>query len=949
MTGLAIRALENPSGAGEEAAAALEAEPSAAREWLLLLSAVFYHRPELVPQTAVARLPEFLSGPGCGGVAAHVVQQLLPSAHGARLLEAVLERLRDPGLATETYEALIGVLRHATRWAPGLLDANRAIALARLAHLAPQRKTLVEDVIERCVLAEGSVTQAQREFLAEHSPYCLYYLEGKASVAFPLHAEVERRLGHAAARVLIVHNIRDGQGDEILRCVPLLQALADFHPGLEITMLTRRVYLYAHPRIHAVSILDRDRVSEIWQKSYDLVVEYYEENIREGNYVPELRREVDAYLERHTPFLFLRSTKGYNHFLFERVEMDGRPMAAPLGLDRPRVPNAYETTGRLIAELGLPLRAGQMEPRSEWVLAGVPWPEAETTWRELTAGNERGKPVALLSPFGGVEPLKGYTDPAGIAAEIGALVAEGFFVAVMPNGNPWGSAGMVRSAIALLSPEEQANAAVAPDPAGDAEHADRIMRLATHFVRFADLVVTVEGWMMHEAYCLGKSYRVLMLAYSHPDSWHPYCRSRRQDVWPAAGAPKDTAQPDRHTLLFLLRELCVHPEALPYLRGAAGSAFRDVRAAAASSLGIVGSVEELSRLLRDPSHVVRGAAANGLLARASGEPLVEWLVHSWIAEGEPGWLKVHRAGDAARGALEVAAADEDPGIRREAKRILSWPNSTKSPDGLSTLAALKKIAKMLATPRRLDGRRPKVLVLTPVKDASVFVSDYCERLLRLSYPKHLLSVGLLESDSRDRTVPFLEKRLPEMRRAFGRARLWKRDFGFRIPEGQPRWAESIQLERRIALARSRNYLLSRALADEDWVLWLDVDVLRFPQDIVEQLLAAGRDILQPHCVLDPGGRTFDRNAWRYEGKPLYMDDLRPEGEFVKLDAVGGTMLLVRADLHRTGLNFPAFGYRSSDPRVPGSYPETEGLGLMANDMGYTCWGMPRLEIYHCKA
>ena len=29
--------------------------------------------------------------------------------------------------------------------------------------------------------------------------------------------------------------------------------------------------------------------------------------------------------------------------------------------------------------------------------------------------------------------------------------------------------------------------------------------------------------------------------------------------------------------------------------------------------------------------------------------------------------------------------------------------------------------------------------------------------------------------------------------------------------------------------------------------------------------------------------------------------------------------------------------------------ETEGLGLMARDMGYECWGMPNLEIVHADA
>jgi len=158
------------------------------------------------------------------------------------------------------------------------------------------------------------------------------------------------------------------------------------------------------------------------------------------------------------------------------------------------------------------------------------------------------------------------------------------------------------------------------------------------------------------------------------------------------------------------------------------------------------------------------------------------------------------------------------------------------------------------------------------------------------------------------------------------------------------------------LAKSRNHLLSRALADEDWVLWLDVDVIAYPRDIVERLLAAGRDIVQPHCVTE-GGRTFDHNAWRDQGR-LLMSDLRAEGDLVRLHAVGGTMLLVRADLHRDGLIFPPFLYGRASPFVRQPNPwlpdtvgelETEGLGLMAMDMGHQCWGLPNLEILHRNA
>ena len=78
------------------------------------------------------------------------------------------------------------------------------------------------------------------------------------------------------------------------------------------------------------------------------------------------------------------------------------------------------------------------------------------------------------------------------------------------------------------------------------------------------------------------------------------------------------------------------------------------------------------------------------------------------------------------------------------------------------------------------------------------------------------------------------------------------------------------------LAKSRNRLLFRALDDEEWVLWIDVDLDDYPPDVVERLLAVERSIVQPHCVCFPGGPTFDHNAWR-DGGRLHLEDLRPGG------------------------------------------------------------------------
>jgi peptide chain release factor subunit 1 len=254
----------------------------------------------------------------------------------------------------------------------------------------------------------------------------------------------------------------------------------------------------------------------------------------------------------------------------------------------------------------------------------------------------------------------------------------------------------------------------------------------------------------------------------------------------------------------------------------------------------------------------------------------------------------------------------------------------------------------------MPDQNPNILILTPIKNGSQHLPGYLKLLERLDWPRDNLSLGILESDSNDQTWDILQSQRAGFAARMAHVTLVKRDYGFSIPPGVPRWAGAFQLARLTILARSRNQLLFRALRNEDWVLWLDVDVIDYPADIIQKLLAPGVNIIHPHCVKQYGGPTFDLNAWSDHGRNL-MQDLRGQG-LVRLDAVGGTMLMVRADLHRDGLVFPTYRYGLENSRIRPKHPvwergeiETEGLGMMAADMGYQCWGLPDLEILHADS
>lgn len=251
---------------------------------------------------------------------------------------------------------------------------------------------------------------------------------------------------------------------------------------------------------------------------------------------------------------------------------------------------------------------------------------------------------------------------------------------------------------------------------------------------------------------------------------------------------------------------------------------------------------------------------------------------------------------------------------------------------------------------------PKILILTPVKNSADDIPRYLHNLHTLQYPHDKLTIGFLEGDSTDGSYEILSSALPQLAVDFHAAYLFKEDLGYQ--SSLPRWAPSEQRQRRAAIAKSRNSLLMRTLDEQDWVLWIDADIESFPADVLEHMLATGKEIVVPHCIL-PGGRTFDLNTFKLEPgaaswdwsphlidgilqPPLgwgrdYLSDF-PDEELVALDSVGGTMLLVRADVHRHGAIFPVAPYNH--------LLDTEGFASMARDMGYTCWGLPWLTIQH---
>ena len=259
----------------------------------------------------------------------------------------------------------------------------------------------------------------------------------------------------------------------------------------------------------------------------------------------------------------------------------------------------------------------------------------------------------------------------------------------------------------------------------------------------------------------------------------------------------------------------------------------------------------------------------------------------------------------------------------------------------------------------LPAKEPKILILTPVRNAQVYLDRHASLLETLTFDSQRLSLAWLEGDSSDQTFAELEKLRARLSSSFNRISLYRHNH-YPPSTHTERWRRVLQRERRERLARVRNQLLLMALEDEDWVLWLDVDVCDYPDDLLEKLLAARRDIVTANC-LNAFDQPFDLNSYRlkresqqadsYPGEymvdGLYQPPIGFERDYVnhfrdqpliELDSVGATVLLIRADLHRQGLNFPTYPMNS--------LIETEALSLVARNQGLRSWALPQLIVRH---
>ena len=279
------------------------------------------------------------------------------------------------------------------------------------------------------------------------------------------------------------------------------------------------------------------------------------------------------------------------------------------------------------------------------------------------------------------------------------------------------------------------------------------------------------------------------------------------------------------------------------------------------------------------------------------------------------------------------------------------------------------------------AQRETVLILTPL---SRFFEGYIDNLMKLTYPHELISIGFIIPKDKEgnAATKALQERIAEIQQGseskrFASITILRQDFemGINSQNEKDRHSMAVQKVRRAGMARARNSLLFTTLGPTtSWVLWLDADIVETRPTLIQDLARHDKPIIVPNCYQryynkdksSMDTRPYDFNSWidseqaQKIGRGMDKEDILLEGYAematyrflmagmydannpgdphteVQLDGVGGTALLVKADVHRDGAMFPPFAFYH--------LIETEGFAKMAARLGWKSWGLPNYFV-----
>lgn len=319
---------------------------------------------------------------------------------------------------------------------------------------------------------------------------------------FPLHSGFKRIVNSGTKKVLIINNISDGMGDELIRTGNVIKSLFAFDKDIQITIVTNRDFLYNGQNKKLELLPIQAAESELDLSGYDMVVNYSDWGLPESHKLRDLLHEQ---VKKQRPPIYLSSDKKNTLFRFSEFYLEDEDFSGRLGNPQ----NTYLPGLRVLAELGVKYNDGP-ENAKRVFLSRTNAGEGLSWWKE-NIGN--GKAV-VFNGFGGLSRDKGYRDMGKMSEVIDmtlSLLPAGVKLMIMRNGNQTEDE---EKFLEMRYGRDQRVVFMPRAQFGDT--------LPKSIINRSEYIITVEGGIVHLAAQLNKPFTALIGENSGtPYLWFP--------------------------------------------------------------------------------------------------------------------------------------------------------------------------------------------------------------------------------------------------------------------------------------------------------------------------------------------------------------------------------------------------------------------------------------------
>lgn len=239
----------------------------------------------------------------------------------------------------------------------------------------------------------------------------------------------------------------------------------------------------------------------------------------------------------------------------------------------------------------------------------------------------------------------------------------------------------------------------------------------------------------------------------------------------------------------------------------------------------------------------------------------------------------------------------------------------------------------------------KILIGILVKNTGKYLLNLFDQINKLEYDKKLISIVLLEGDSKDDSYQIC-KNIKSKINDYNKIDLLKLDFDYDLNHDFDRYNIDKFPNRIKNLVTSRNFVIDNFLNDNDYVWWVDSDFEYIPTDTINKFIDCDKDIVIPVLTHDKWGYHDCGSVIFENDKQLRFQYIDSKDELIKLDRADTHCFIKSHVFNKIKYKFINEVYHDGCGGIQKCWSDGTYFSIKAVELGFGLYGAKHIIIKH---